>query len=161
MGIIEDIRLALGVTPRPILYYAVTDLCKRGEVYYRESTKHFPQYVVLHPDDFDEFKRRIQSETNKLLVPMKNYRGKPVVYTLSVIDDDKVLVASREIALVEDLDRIRVGEGIRQEAIGFSVKRDGYWRLPDGREFRLNACAVVPTDQVDKDEAIWVWERMT
>lgn len=54
----------------PPLYYATIEECERGRVYYIKGGKFHPEYVVFHPDDFDEIKQNI---VGRRLVHLRDY----------------------------------------------------------------------------------------
>jgi hypothetical protein len=43
----------------PTLYYGLTEFAERGQVYICKETEWYPKFVILHPEDFEQFKREI------------------------------------------------------------------------------------------------------
>ena len=53
----------------PKLYYATAAYCQRGKIYLCNETEYNPEYIIFHPDDFEEVKKSIKGRT---LVHIKN-----------------------------------------------------------------------------------------
>lgn len=43
----------------PVFYYGLPEFAERGQVYVCKATEWNQQFVILHPDDFEQFKQSI------------------------------------------------------------------------------------------------------
>lgn len=65
-----DKLIGIWNTFHPILYYGVTKYCRPQEIIYVKKGKYNPEYIVIHPDDLEEVKKKI---TNRQLKPLSEY----------------------------------------------------------------------------------------
>ncbi len=47
----------------PRLYYATADYCQKGQMYICEETEFNPEYIIFHPDDFENIKENLKERT--------------------------------------------------------------------------------------------------
>ena len=53
---------------RPVLYYGLYEFAERGQIYLCHATNWSPRFIIFHPDDLDELKRRL---SDVRLIPLK------------------------------------------------------------------------------------------
>jgi hypothetical protein len=66
---LEDLNKAMDLVC-PVLYYGQTKFITKGTLYLIKKTDINPEYILIHPDDFQEVKEKI---TGRRLVPLKKY----------------------------------------------------------------------------------------
>jgi hypothetical protein len=57
------------ICPPP--YYAIGEYIEPGKVLWVSEGRHYPEYIVCHPDDLEMFKRNI---VGRRLAPLQDWR---------------------------------------------------------------------------------------